>query len=493
MVTALGILRHAVADDAAPARTYDAPSDSRAVSDVSNTPPSNLEPIVVNGSKLPGVLGRIFGYSWDVSEAWGDNFHIRSGQLVDAIGFRHEFLEMHPAEKATVVVVTRPADQRVTQAVVAYTAGGKLHLESAALGDVVAKGLTVSDVDRPDVIRKYVQEIRDVYLMDMGFPSRNDGQDLSKGIGPVSNPSALRGPGNFAGSQAGAAQSTIAGAEAIALMQSMTLSGTQLAAAEETGDYSNVAVGDFVNGEPIPLYPGSSADMLTSAYHWLNDMSKVGLIPVALGKVAMDLTHLPDGFDEGNKVTTQDAVVFDWDGVHYMYNDQFGTLGMPIPKNPITGAPYLVIKNGDLLESLFFVATYSKEHPDEKAALVPPADGAHAAAVFTKAGKVWMMSPFLGRFELPARYRVQDVDAIARLHKALVARELKNLPVGTASRPGTGLPQSMPGDSSSEQVRRAYLAFTELGLQGKFLTNEKRIPGLRVSYQGSDYSYFAPE
>jgi hypothetical protein len=166
---------------------------------------------------------------------------------------------------------------------------------------------------------------------------------------------------------------------------------------------------------------------------------------------------------------------------------------MPIPRNPVTGAPYLVIKNGDLLESLYFVATYSKEHPEEKAALVPPVDGAHAAAVFTKAGRIWMMSPFLGRFELPARYRMEDVNAIATLHKALIARELRNLPLGTASRPGTGLPQALPGDSSNEQVRRAYLAFTGLGIQGRFLMNEKRIPGLQITYQGSDYSYFAPD
>jgi hypothetical protein len=139
------------------------------------------------------------------------------------------------------------------------------------------------------------------------------------------------------------------------------------------------------------------------------------------------------------------------------------------------------------------VATYAREHPGEKAALVPPADGTHAAAVFTQGGRLWMMSPFLGRFELPARYKMENVDAITRLHKTLVARELKNLPPGAPCRPGTGLPQALPGDSSSEQVRRAYLAFEEAGVPGKFLKNEKEIPGLRVSFRGSEYSYFAPD
>jgi hypothetical protein len=494
MVAALAMLGQATAEDASPAQATGQGSDSSAVTDVSSTPPTNLDPMVVKGPKLPGILGRIFGNTWNVSEVWGDNFHVRSGQLLDAIGFRHDYLQKHPGERAMVVVVTRPVDQRVTQAVVAYTASGKLHIESVAMGDIVPGGLTVADVDRPEVIRKYVEDIRDTYLMDLGFSRRDDGQDLSKGIDLINNPATAPSEiANLGGNQAAAAQSNIAGAEAMAAMQSLTLSGSQLAMAEETGDYSGVVVGGFGEGEPVPLYPGSSADMLTSAYHWLNDMKKVGLIPVARGKVTMDLTHLPEDFDEGNKITTQDAVVFDWDGVHYMYNDQYGTLGMPIPKNPVTGIPYLVIRNGDLLESLYFVATYSKKHPDEKAALVPPVDGTHAAAAFSKAGRIWIMSPFLGRFELPARYRIDDIDAIARLHKTLVARELKNLPPGTASLPGTGLPQAMPGDSSSEQVRRAYLAFTELGIPGSFLENEKKIPGLRVTYHGSDYSYFAPD
>ena len=232
--------------------------------------------------------------------------------------------------------------------------------------------------------------------------------------------------------------------------------------------------------------------MLTSAFHWLNDENKVGLIPVARGRVNVDLSHL-EGRNKGAQDATQSAVVFDWDGVHYMYTDQFGTLGMPFPRNPVTGAPFLVLKKGDLLESLYFVVTFAKKFPGEKAALVPAVDGGHVAAVFTLDGHLWMMSPFLGRFELPDRYRTEHIGAIARLHDALIAREMKALPPGAASRPATGLPQAMPGDTSNEQVRRAYLAFTELGLPGGFVVNEKKLPGLKVSYQGSEYSYFAPD
>jgi hypothetical protein len=495
MVAALGILRHVMADETAPAAASNPPQDAQAISDVSSAPPENLEPMIIRGYKLPGIFGKLFGYSWSVSEAWGSNFHIRGGQIVDAIGFRHAYLEKHPGERAVVVVVTRPPNPRVTQAVVAYTAAGKLHVESVAIGDIVAGGLTTADIDHPDVIRKYVEDMRDTYLMDLGFPKRDDAQDLSKDIDFINSPSMAPAEiPNLGANQAAAAQSALASAESMSLIQNLNFTGSLMAQAEETGDYSNVIVGNAVTNEPIPEYPGTSEDMLTSAYHWLNDIKKVGVIPVALAKVTMDLTHMPDDFDQGHKVTTQDAVVFDWDGVHYMYNDQYGTLGMPIPRNPVTGSPYLVIRNGDLLESLYFVATYSKEHPEERVALIPPSEGARASAVFTRKGRVWIMSPILGSFfELPIRYKFENIDAIRGLHKKLISSELKNGPSGTASRPAPGLPQAMPGDSANEQVRRAYLAFTELGLPGKFLVNEKRLPGLQVRYRGSEYSYFAPD
>jgi len=243
MVAALGILRQAIADEPAPAAAANPPQDAQAVSDVSNAPPENLEPMVVKGYKLPGILGKLFGYSWNVSEAWGSNFHIRGGQIVDAIGFRHAYLEQHPGEKAVVVVVTRPPNPRVTQAVVAYTAAGKLHLESVAIGDIVAGDLTAADIDHPDVIRKYVEDIRDSYLMDLGFPKLKDAQDLSKDIDIINNPSTAAAEiPDLGANQAAAAQSALASAESMALMQDLKFTGSVMAQAEETGDYSNVLV-----------------------------------------------------------------------------------------------------------------------------------------------------------------------------------------------------------------------------------------------------------
>jgi hypothetical protein len=476
------------AADSAPTMMTNDGANPSALSTASKGPPFSLDPMIVTGSKPPGLLGKVFGYSWNVSEAWKSNFHIRNGQLVDAIGFRHVYLQKHPEERAIVVVVTRPPDPRVTQAIVAYTLGRVLHLESVAMGDIAPGDLSAADIDHPDTIKKYVQSIRETYTMELASPTHYDFDDLNRGIGDTSGiQTTLLQNSTPADRQKAAQQSAVAIGMSMAFMHDSSPFGFKIAAAEETGDYSNVAMGNRV------LYPGSPDDMLTSAYYWLNDEGQVGLIPVSRGKVSLDLSQVDSGRDQKIRFVTQDAVVFDWDGVHYMYNDHFGTLGMALPKNPITGAPYLVLKNGALLESIYFVATYSKCRPAERAALVPSPNGIHAAAVFTQDGQVWMMSPFLGRFALPGRFRIDQIGTIAKLHETLIGRELKKFPSSTASLPVTGLPQAMPGDSPMEQVRRAYLAFAELGLPTKFLKNERGAPGLQVSYGGSEYSYLAPE
>ncbi len=448
--------------------------------------PTSLEPVTVTGTKPTGVLNNPLGYTWNISEVWGSNFHIRSGQIVDAIGFQHEYLEAHPRERAVVVVATRPPSTRVTQAVCAYTKDGKLHLTSVAIGDIQPKELAAEDIDHPDVIRKYIQSIREVYLVSAGMPTGNDSNDMYKEPAATSGAAA---DGSTSGNSDAGKQNAVSNGVAMARMQDVAPSGGKLATAEESGDYSKVT-----RGRRGPaLYPGSSSDMLDSAFHWLNDEKKVGLIPLARGKVNLDYFRSEASRNKDGLVGTMDAVVFDWGGRHYAYTDQLGTLEMPIPTNPASGLPYLVLRNGDLLESLYFTATYERQHSDEKAVLLNSVDGVHAAAAYTRSGQVWVMSPFLGRFALPARYQIGDAEVIAKLHGALVARELKNLPPGTASRPGTGMPQDLQGDGTIEQIRRAYLAFTELGLACKLTESDRKVLGLMVSYKGSEYAYSAPD
>ena len=188
----------------------------------------------------------------------------------------------------------------------------------------------------------------------------------------------------------------------------------------------------------------------------------------------------------------QDSVVFDWDGVHYLYNDTDGMLGMPLPKNPVTGTPYLVLQQGDLFESIYFVVTFSRAHPQESAAIIPALDGLNAAAAFTQKGTLWLMSPFLGRFAVPARFHLGDTEALAKLHAVLVARELKKLPPGSTVRPGTGLLETMPGDGPAEQVRRAYLAFQAVGVPVKFAQTPESPAGFAIDFKGVPYTYLAP-
>jgi hypothetical protein len=151
-----------------------------------------------------------------------------------------------------------------------------------------------------------------------------------------------------------------------------------------------------------------------------------------------------------------------------------------------------VLRDGDVLESLYFVALYSRQHPEEATAFVPPLDGRHAAAAFTHAGKLNMLSPFLGRFVVPPRYPIDNVAVLAKVHAALVAQQEKALAEKKLSRMPTSLPQEMPGDSDNEQLRRAYLAFKEIGVPAKFIEDKAGLSGLQVSFHGTDYTYFPP-
>ncbi len=94
-------------------------------------PVVKLDPLTVHASRdQPPGKGSDEAY-WKLQQfGQGDNFHIRGGQLVDAIIFRHDYLQQHPNERAIVVVATEPRFNRVTQAVAAYIGGGTLRVAS---------------------------------------------------------------------------------------------------------------------------------------------------------------------------------------------------------------------------------------------------------------------------------------------------------------------------------------------------------------------------
>ncbi len=255
-----------------------------------------------------------------------------------------------------------------------------------------------------------------------------------------------------------------------------------LAQAEQSGDYAFAG----------QLYDGTSAAMLRSAYHWLGSEEKAGLIPLSLGRVTVNVPKKDAAGKTVVKAEEQESIVFDWDGYHFLYNDGDGMLAKALPKNPVTGIPCLILKDGDTLESLYFVATYARQRPGESAVFLPALDGRHAAAAFTLGGKLYIVSPFLGRFGLPVRYRIDQTAELAKLHGALVAQSQKTLEAKKLSRLPTAMPQEMPGDTEVEQVRRAYLAFAELGLPIQMIETKTMVPGLELSYAGTKWTYVAP-
>jgi hypothetical protein len=153
-----------------------------------------------------------------------------------------------------------------------------------------------------------------------------------------------------------------------------------------------------------PFYPGfmdsgwadryhePPAEMLDTVYRALRDPDRAGLVPVAVSPLATQVRTR-----KGPELRTQPALVFDWEGVHYVYRPYRGTIGHPIPLNPVTGLPYLCVKDGGLLESIYFSATYLRGHPAEKAVVVASDS---PAAAYTVNGRLCLFSPALNQFVL---------------------------------------------------------------------------------------------
>ncbi len=58
-----------------------------------------LPPVVISASKDKTAQNRTEETYWKLEQfGQGDNFHIRGGQLVDAIIFRHDYLQQHPGK-----------------------------------------------------------------------------------------------------------------------------------------------------------------------------------------------------------------------------------------------------------------------------------------------------------------------------------------------------------------------------------------------------------
>jgi hypothetical protein len=174
------------------------------------------------------------------------------------------------------------------------------------------------------------------------------------------------------------------------------------------------------------------------------------------------------------------AIVFDWEGVQYLYNPDVGTQAKPLPLNPVTGLPYLCVKGGALMECAFFCATYAKQHPEEKAVLLT---GDPVLAAYQSDGKLKLFIPSLGRFTLPPDFAeaIDDAASLGRVRDQLAALERQN-----GARPDA-IPDQVPGDDAGLQRRRAFLALQAAGLPCQI--NEQAEPSLTFTLNGVAYVY----
>ena len=228
--------------------------------------------------------------------------------------------------------------------------------------------------------------------------------------------------------------------------------------------------------------------MLDTVYRALRDPDRAGLVPVAVSPVAAQMRTR-----KGLVTRATPALVFDWEGIHYVYRPYRGTIGHAIPVNPVTGRPYLCVKDGGLIESIYFSATYRKGHPTEKAVVV---SSDSPAAAYTVNGKLCLFSPSLNEFVLlktsgPEAIGDQAVlgSSIARAKAVLAARPAPAAAAGPA-RSGH-LPRQLAGDTADSQMRRIFIAFQEAGIPVHLSSGDTS--SLTFTWEGVNYVYGADQ
>ena len=430
-----------------------------------------MDPYVVTAPKSSNGLWSHISRS--VNAAVGKKFlNLRGGPLLDAIFYRTQYLRDHPGERAVVLVTSEPLHGRVTSATVAFSKEGRLYASSAALGnDSSLAPLTPFDLDHPEKIDAELKSRREVYLSAYKDWESGGGPSASA---PAASPTEL--------TTYSPSSSTSPGAASYAAVEPTTglIQGAVIAKAEESGDYSTIASsGQQALINEYGFYDPS--EQMGVAYSVLHEQT---LLPISKTRLLLDV--IPDGGGTVPARREEEVVVFDWDGVHYIFNPDLGTFGLRIPRNSITGLPELVVRKGDVLEALYFYATFRALNPAERAILVPARDEVHACVAYTVKGRTWIFSPSLGKFQLPTRLRIDDLAGLVSVHATLVAKQRA---LGRAS--PTSSPQELPGDSDDLQVRRAYLALREAGYRCT-LAYSGTAPTLTVAWNGGSYAYSSP-
>jgi hypothetical protein len=431
------------------------------------TPPVQLPPVEVTGSRiLPHDINSTFEKMNHLFD--GPFPSLRSGPMIEAILWRHRFLDKHPGEQALIVTTERGG--RIRSATTVYTLDGKVFCSSNSLGERQSiPGFVAADLKGPDGIaraRKFIVDLRKRYSAGTSF--QTDPGDS------VPDP----------------------------------VLGTFLVRAEESGDYwqaANIPV-DLEGGANNPgtlamnpydlwrraqqvgtvaltgarfdAFSEPAPEVLSWTYQALHSPERAGVVPVTL-------TLLSGKFPRTNPrgaapIENPQVLIFDWEGVHYFYHPDIGTWSRPLPPNPLTGLPYLCVKNGGLLECAYFCATYTRIHPGTKTALLPDDP---VMAAYPSGEKLGLFIPSFGRFTLSKDYldALDDPASLAQLRDQLIAMQ-KDQKVAP-----NVLPEGMPGDDRDLQVRRAFLAFQAAGVPCQL--HEDHGASLDFTWNGVAYTY----
>jgi hypothetical protein len=412
---------------------------------------------------------------------------LRSGSLIEAILWRHRYLTEHTDEEA--VIVTTQKGEKIRSATTVYTKDGKVYGSSNALGEKLPiPGLVPADLHLPSGIaraRNYIIAVRG------GHGSSASGTDLSTLLPPSG---ALLVTAEDSGDYSMLAQA--AGAPE----RAPTIHGVPIPGAQDAYDTANRALRVAM----VQAFAEPSTEILSWTYDAMHNSARAGIVPVALAQVhvegsiamispfaanlndaiALRSNQLPSKniISEKKHVTQYlTAIVFDWDGVQYLYQPDVGTQGKPLPLNPVTGLPYLCVKGGALMECAYFCATYAKQHPDEKAVLLP---GDPILAAYQSDGKLGLFIPSLGRFTLSKDFAdaIDDAASLAQLRDQLVALQQQQ----RGARPDV-IPDQILGDDTDMQMRRAFLAFQSAGIPCQL--NEDAGPSLSFTLEGAPYVY----
>jgi len=468
-----------------------------------NEKPVEMPPVIVTVTREK--VSPVVKFFRDLDNLFqGPFLNVRSGPLIEAIVWRYHFLQTHPQE--TAVILVDQQGPRVVSATTVYTEDGRLYASSQVVGaGTRLRGFSAADIRNLERIRHEIEGRRAVYLAGVITEEERANAHSIPVTGTHDSTPVLERAAHALDHESIQTSSSpfVSGVTS----GPWDLLGVRMARAERSHDYSSIAYPIEISNPILSQYPrsfgsemvkvdpfaGSADDILRRTYEALHDPVRAGFLPVA--RSIINFRSGPNG-----AVTTLalDAVVFDWEGQHYIYNPDRGTSGRPLPRNPLTGRPYLCIKNGDLFESIIFCATYPKVHLDERAVLLAPPGGPYAAA-YTEDGALHLFSPFLGRTLIPSDLHLQleDTASLVRLHALLVERERRELAArGRMANPNS-IPDGLPGDDADMQMRRAYLSLTAAGVfpdlitlqdvAGRPLSPERH--ALTCQWQGKTYTY----